>query len=67
MDYSVIYPFKDRLDDKKYQIGDKYTGSKAKARIDELTTSNNAIKTPLIKIAKVEKKEKVKNDRTAKA
>lgn len=55
--YVVIYPFKDLKDkDKKiYAKGDRYSGSVAQERLQELTTKNNKIGTPLIELEKEEK------------
>ena len=56
--YKVIVAFRDLQDGKRYKVGDIYTGSRA----EELASSNNKAKMPLIEEIpepKAEKPEKV--------
>lgn len=49
MKYRVIHRFRDLQDnDHVYEVGDEYKGKKNKARITELSTEQNRLKTPLI-------------------
>lgn len=48
--YIVIVAFNDSVDGKKYYAGDEYTGSKAKDRMEELTTDKNKYGYPFIKV-----------------
>lgn len=47
--YEVISAFKDILDGKRYQPGDRYEGKTTQKRIRELTTAENKAGKPLIR------------------
>lgn len=55
MAYKVIAKFRDK-DGAVYEVGDEYKGSKAKARLEELSTNSNRYGYPFIKEVKEPKK-----------
>lgn len=66
MRWEVIRGFTDIKDGQKYTVGDRYPhrGFPTKARIDELSTSNNKRGIPLIKSVETAKENVVKEDTT---
>lgn len=51
MTYKVLVKFKDKKTKKVYEIGDKYPANFAKARLEELLSTNNNLKQPVIEKA----------------